>query len=92
MGKNIFYAVWGNNAVGVHKEWYRVEESKFYIKGFCCKKFNSFTEAKDYAIDHFIERNCEDIRETTKSMVRLNYITFLSKILKKTYQDDSISD
>lgn len=46
-----FYAIRGTNGAGVFDDWGYAEHCRKYLKKSGIKKFDSFTEAEDYALD-----------------------------------------
>lgn len=53
--KDNFYVIYGNNAVGIYDNYNLCLSSKKYVKSWNCKKFQSWEEAVEYAIDYVDE-------------------------------------
>lgn len=48
-----YYGVAGTNGYGVYNDYTKVLQSKPYIKKYKVKKFDTFIEARDYAIEMY---------------------------------------
>ena len=57
---SVFYAVYGENGIGVCNNYYKVQESLSYLKRGNCKKILSFTDALEHAEEMFNELNPAD--------------------------------
>lgn len=84
--KMVYYAVAGSNGCAVFDSWSRVERAQKYFRNFASKKFSSFPEAEEWAIDEFCNWIysetavfCGDIPEH----LTVNQIVFKKNILFK---------
>lgn len=50
-----FYGVYGNNGCGVYDSYYQALPSNAYLKEFRIKKFDTFQDAEEFALDGFAE-------------------------------------
>ena len=46
-----YYAVNGSNAVAVFDTWYQAKDSERYLKQYRVKKFDTFEDAEEYALE-----------------------------------------
>ena len=54
-----YYAVHGENGLGVYQNYHAVMKSKEYLSKFNCKKFSSIDEARLYAVSKYNEHQEE---------------------------------
>jgi len=61
MAKYKFYALWGNNGLGVYRSWSKAEVSLVYLEKGTCKGFATYGEARKCAAEGYKERSggCE---------------------------------
>jgi len=51
-----YYGVYGYNALAVFDTWDQTLDCRKYFKNVSYKKFSTFSEAEDYAIEGFIDQ------------------------------------
>ncbi|HCB94930.1 MAG TPA: hypothetical protein DEP65_04275 [Ruminococcus sp.] len=78
MSRQKYYAVYGDNAVGVCTSYTIAYKKRVYIKGFRCKGFDNYEEAEDYALEQASELfpYYKHIPEKLKS----NYIVYANQM------------
>lgn len=73
-----YYAVYGSNAIGVCISYAVAYNKRKYIRGFRCKKFDTFDEAEDFALN-----KANDLFPYYKHIpdrLRLNYIEYSNQM------------
>ena len=84
-----YYAVFGKNAVAVYDNWEGVLATQKYIKGFKNKRFATFEDAEDYAIQGHEELNPE---APIYTKLPLNYTCYDKKFKKGEEDYDTLTD
>ena len=51
--KQVFYAVWGKNGVGVYTDYAEVVKIRRFLTYFNCKKCRTFSEARAIALQNY---------------------------------------
>lgn len=76
---NRYYAVYGTNGLGVYDNYYKVEQSRPYIKKFRTKRFDTLEEAAEYAeTGHLILTN----KDVVMPVIRLNWLVRTKQFLE----------
>lgn len=53
-----FYSVYGANGLGVFIDYRKVIAARPYLTSFGCKKFKTYLDAKNYAIESYNDLQC----------------------------------
>lgn len=73
----IFYAIWGDNGVGVVTSWNRVLKNRTFLRSSSCAKFDNWGDAEVKAL---AEYNARNPRNPFYGPLRCNYVLFSKQI------------
>jgi hypothetical protein len=78
-----YYGVYGRNGVGVYTDWQAVKKSQPFIGGFKVKRFVTYFEAAEFAINGIcLVYGSYDIRSEISESIfnKMNYMYYYSEI------------
>lgn len=76
MKKSKFYAVSGENGMGVYTDYDQALETKRWVKKHQVRKFDNFEAAKEAAEDRFWDLQGNDWMFSIKPITSVNFISY----------------